>query len=408
MSGVYAMEFVEKEVLPCGKASQRETDQGSRRARDDGRQLRRLLRLEHGVVSPGALLHRVLTLSPGTFLFGPAVDPDVSGKLLVEEQRGRGRAEVVNGAGSKKGTPLTGLAVASPLLANLYLHWFDALFHGLAKDRHEGPDAKLVRYADDFGGGAGGNRWDRRPSSSSNRGWKSSSSWRSIGTRRAWWNYGKRGRAQDFSGMTSFRYDRDLKGRDQRYLNVLPSKKAVQRERAKLHEMTDSHQCFKPISTLIGELNRHLQGWAAYFSFGYPMSVYCAIDRYVQGRLIPHLQRRSQRPYQPPPGVSWSGHLAGLGLIRLVGLAHAWRREFSGEPDAEIRTSGSDEGEGSTLCGRFLSYSTGSENAILPSRDRKGVPMGLWPTMVIKTRLGGRLKSTIGARLQQSGHLRGQ
>ena len=44
----------------------------------------------------------------------------------------------------KKGTPQGG--VASPLLANLYLHWFDALFHG-----PEGParkaDVKLVRYA---------------------------------------------------------------------------------------------------------------------------------------------------------------------------------------------------------------------------------------------------------------------
>jgi RNA-directed DNA polymerase len=47
----------------------------------------------------------------------------------------------------KKGTPQGG--VASPLLANLYLHWFDALFHG-----PEGParkaGVKLVRYADDF------------------------------------------------------------------------------------------------------------------------------------------------------------------------------------------------------------------------------------------------------------------
>jgi RNA-directed DNA polymerase len=46
----------------------------------------------------------------------------------------------------KKGTPQGG--VASPLLANLYLHWFDALFHG-----PEGParkaDVKLVRYAGD-------------------------------------------------------------------------------------------------------------------------------------------------------------------------------------------------------------------------------------------------------------------
>ena len=37
----------------------------------------------------------------------------------------------------------------SPLLSNLYLHWFDKLFH-----RTDGPahwaGAKLVRYADDF------------------------------------------------------------------------------------------------------------------------------------------------------------------------------------------------------------------------------------------------------------------
>ena len=43
----------------------------------------------------------------------------------------------------------------------------------------------------------------------------------------------------NFLGYT-FRYDRDLKGRDQKYLNMFPSKKAVQREREKLHEMTDS------------------------------------------------------------------------------------------------------------------------------------------------------------------------
>jgi RNA-directed DNA polymerase len=47
---------------------------------------------------------------------------------------------------SKQGTPQGG--VISPLLANVYLHWFDKLFH-----RTNGPaqwaNAKLVRYADD-------------------------------------------------------------------------------------------------------------------------------------------------------------------------------------------------------------------------------------------------------------------
>jgi RNA-directed DNA polymerase len=125
------------------------------------------------------------------------------------------------------------------------------------------------------------------------------------------------GASLDFLGYT-FRYDRHLKGRHQRYLNVFPSKKAVQREREKLHEMTNSHQCFKPISTLIGELNRHLKGWANYFSYGYPTGVYWEIDWYVRSRLIRHLQRRSQRPYHPAQGEAWYTHLKRLGLVCLA------------------------------------------------------------------------------------------
>ena len=112
-------------------------------------------------------------------------------------------------------------------------------------------------------------------------------------------------------------------GRDQRYWNVFPSKKAVQRERAKLHEMTDSRQCFKPISTLIGEPNRHLKRWANYFSFGYPSGVYWEIDWYVRGRLIQRLQRRSQRPFRPPEEATWYQHLEQLGLVCLSEHAQA-------------------------------------------------------------------------------------
>ena len=80
---------------------------------------------------------------------------------------------------------------------------------------------------------------------------------------------------------------------------------------------------YKPIPVLIGELNRHLKGWMNYFSFGYPSSAYCEIERYVRDRLIQHLQRRSQRPYRPPKGELWLQHLTRLGLVRLSGTAHA-------------------------------------------------------------------------------------
>ena len=218
---------------------------------------------------------------------------------------------------AKKGTPQGG--VASPLLANLYLHWFDALFHG-----PEGParkaDVKLVRYADDFVAMAKQMGSETVEFIESRLEGKFQLEINREKTRVV--NLREEGASLNFLGYT-FRYDRDLKGRDRKYLNMFPSKKAVQREREKLHEMTDSHQCFKPIPTLIGELNRHLKGWANYFSVGHPSGVYWEIDWYVRGRLIQHLQRRSQRPFRPPTGVSWYQHLQQLGLVLLSGGAHA-------------------------------------------------------------------------------------
>ena len=232
---------------------------------------------------------------------------------VVERTEGWGGT----GSRSKKGTPQGG--VISPLLANLYLHWFDALFHG-----PQGParraEVKLVRYADEFVALAKQMGPETVEFIESKLEGKFQLEINRDKTRVV--DLREQGASLDFLGYT-FRYDRDRKGRERKYLNVFPSKKAVQREREKLHEMTNSHQCFKPIPVLIGELNRHLRGWTNYFCFGYPRSVYCELDRYVQGRLIQHLQRRSQRPYRPPQTESWWGHLVQLGLRPLSELAHA-------------------------------------------------------------------------------------
>jgi RNA-directed DNA polymerase len=199
------------------------------------------------------------------------------------------------------------------------LHWFDALFDG-----PQGParraGVKLVRYADDFVALAKRMEPETIEFIESRLEGKFQLEINREKTRVV--DLRERGASLNFLGYT-FRYDRDRKGRARRYLNVFPSKKAVQRERGKLHEMTDRHQCFKPIPALIGELNRHLRGWANYFSFGYPISAYCEIERYVQGRLIQHLHRRSQRPYRLPQGETWLRHLERLGLLRLSELVHA-------------------------------------------------------------------------------------
>jgi RNA-directed DNA polymerase len=65
------------------------------------------------------------------------------------------------------------------------------------------------------------------------------------------------------------------------------------------------------------DLNRHLQGWANYFRHGYPRMALRAINRYVQGRMVKHLKRRSQRPFRPPTGVTLSAHLRQMGLVVL-------------------------------------------------------------------------------------------
>jgi len=210
---------------------------------------------------------------------------------------------------NEKGTPQGG--VISPLLANLYLHWFDALFHG-----PQGParwaDAKLVRYADDMVMLA--RRWTAELSAYVES--------RLEGKFGLEINRDKtrvvdvKKESLDFLGYT-FRYDRDLKGRRKKYLNVLPSKQAVARRRAKLREMISTNQSHTPLPQLVGRLNRSLEGWANYFGYGYPRRAWWEIDRHVRGRLIRHLQRRSQRPYRPPQGVSWYDHLQRFGLVLL-------------------------------------------------------------------------------------------
>jgi RNA-directed DNA polymerase len=212
---------------------------------------------------------------------------------------------------TKKGTPQGG--VISPLLANVYLHWFDTVFH-----RPTGParwaNAKLVRYADDFVVLA---RYQgeelTRFIETKLEGWLgleiNREKTRVVDLRKA-------GESLDFLGF-NFRYYRDLKGRDHRYLNVAPSRKAMAREREKLRQMTSRQLCFQPIPTMIEGLNRHLKGWANYFSFGYPRVAFGQINAYVRHRLACHLRRRSQRPFRPPKGRTLYAHLSHMGLMSL-------------------------------------------------------------------------------------------
>lgn len=233
--------------------------------------------------------------------------------VVVEEKKsgGGGGGTGRNWFRSKKGTPQGG--VISPLLSNLYLHWFDKVFH-----RASGParwaNAKLVRYADDFvvlGRYVEGRI--QRFIEQTLEGWMELEINREK-TRIV--NMKEKGATLDFLGYT-FRYDRDLYGTKKRYLNVTPSKKAILKELEAIRMLTDRRFGWKPIPQLIVEMNRQIKGWANYFSFGYPSWAFRKINWFTRKRLIRHLNRRSQRKFHLPEGINYENAFKRWGLIYL-------------------------------------------------------------------------------------------
>lgn len=226
---------------------------------------------------------------------------------IQEEQNGRRLPPKSN----DRGTPQGG--VVSPLLANLYLHWFDKKFH-----RQDGPahwaKAKLVRYADDFviqarHQGEGLRQWIEGQLEG----------WLGLGinrekTRTIQLQNGTE--TLDFLGY-SFRFEKDLKGRPWRYLNLFPSAKSLEKEREKIRELTGPKQCSKPVSELIEEINEHLRGWKNYFKVGYCRREFRKINYFLRQRMLRHLYRRSQRGYKLPKRITPYAYLDQLGLMQL-------------------------------------------------------------------------------------------
>lgn len=223
----------------------------------------------------------------------------------VVETDERGQKKVTR---SKQGTPQGG--VISPLLANIYLHWFEKAFHG-----PDGParwaGAKIVRYADDFVILA---RYQGRELIDWTESLLEGRFKLTINREKTKVvNLKEPGASLDFLSFT-FRYDRDLYGRGNRYLNVFPSKKALAHARQQLRKLTGKRQGLLPIPDLLGLVNRWLRGWGYYFRHGYPQEAFREINWFTLRRLVRHLKRRSQRPYRAPEGVSFYAHLQALGL----------------------------------------------------------------------------------------------
>lgn len=248
------------------------------------------------------------------WLKAPIIEPEEEPGKGRGGKRGYGRGGKRQGKKiyPRRGTPQGG--VISPLLANIYLHWFDKVFY-----RQDGPahwaNAHLVRYADDFVILA-------RYQGERLRDWIESKieGWMGLKLSREKTrivNLGQGGASLDFLGFT-FRYDRSLyKDWNGRYLNVLPSEKSQARVRGKVRQATARNKGCLAVPRMVQDVNRQLCGWKNYFNYGYPRKAFRGLNAFVESRLYGHLKRRSQRPFKCPEGQSFHKHLRKLGWVPL-------------------------------------------------------------------------------------------
>jgi RNA-directed DNA polymerase len=223
-------------------------------------------------------------------------------KVVEPGEKGPGRK-------NRSGTPQGG--VASPLLANIFLHWFDVHF---AKGPARWANAKLVRYADDFVVLA---RYQTTRLRDDIEGFIEGRMGLTINREKTRIvNLKEEGAKLDFLGFT-FRYDRDLFGGEHRYLNVVPSAKSMKRERERIRELTDHHHNFQPLPKVIEAINRQTTGWKMYFRYGYARQAFRDINHFILERLIRHAHRRSQRPMKSAKNESHYEFFKRLGLKNL-------------------------------------------------------------------------------------------
>lgn len=232
------------------------------------------------------------------FLGAVIIDKDESGKTTSKR--------------ATEGTPQGG--VISPLLANIYLHDFDKAFNKDENSPLRFAGARLIRYADDFVVMA-----------------------RYMGKRITNWieevievklkltinrdktkivKLNKEGERLNFLGY-SFRFDRDLKGRRLKYLNMFPADKSVVGIKAKIKEKTE-RASQNSLANVIIEMNRMTKGWANYFKLGYPRKIFRDINYYMLTRFYRFTKNRSQRRLKPRrPGESMYACLKRRGLCFL-------------------------------------------------------------------------------------------
>ena len=193
-----------------------------------------------------------------------------------------------SGKNNRTGTPQGG--VISPLFANVYFHLIDRIINN-PRSLFGKYGTRIIRYADDFvlmGKTLPVEITDKLKNLLNRMGLTlNESKTRQIDARRESFN---------FLGFT-IRYDRDIKGRQTKYWNIMPSKKSEQKIRDKVKEYLKTHGHCKAQDVAIG-LNSIMRGWLNYFEIkgvSYPAMSKRRLRFYLYNSLHRFYNSKSQR-----------------------------------------------------------------------------------------------------------------
>jgi group II intron reverse transcriptase/maturase len=223
------------------------------------------------------------------------------------------------------GTPQGG--VISPLLSNIYLHVLDVMW-----TRHSAPLGTLVRYADDFVVVCR-TRKDFELAEA-----RIKVILKRLGlelhpekTRRVELYDGKQG--FDFLGchMHKRLSGRLLEKKGQRlyFLQRWPSRRAIQRIRQRVKQLTPRSRCHADIRDVIADLNPVLRGWGNYFRTGNAATRFNQLDRNVVGRIRALRVKRKGRHLRAGEAEGWTReYFENLGLYRLRGTVRYPEQPF--------------------------------------------------------------------------------
>jgi len=226
-------------------------------------------------------------------------------KAPVEERDERGRRRMSGGKGSTRGTPQGG--VASPLLANIYMHRYLRAWRQRGKGHQY--QARVIAYADDFvilsrGHATEALAWTR---------WAMQQLGLALNDGKTCLRNAQRERF-DFLGYTfgleHYRKDGHT------YLAAKPSKKSVHRLKTAVHAVLRTNGQ-APWSDVVARLNRLLRGWARYFSYGTRLMAYRAADDYVYSSVRRFLTRRHKVRTRGTRRFSAERVFGPLGVLRL-------------------------------------------------------------------------------------------